>query len=282
MSIQSPPEPNSDAAKATNAGVKRLRPFRDYFVIAAVTLILLVLWESAVRLWEVPQFVLPPPSDVLGRLAADFTSGVLIGHFSTTLIEVVAGFVLAAIIGVGLGCAIGLVSVVERIVYPYVLALQTIPKVAIAPLMIIWVGFGIQSKIVTAGLIAFFPILVNVVAGIKTVEPRRILLMRALKASPWQTFIKVRLPSMLPYLFAGFEVGIIFAVIGAIVGEFLGSSRGLGSLVIQRQAAIDVAGVFSVLFYLSVMGIALNLILRSIAKRYAFWSHRSDAGEHSA
>ena len=214
--------------------------------------------------------------------AADFTSGVLIGHFITTLVEVVAGFGLAAIIGVGLGCAIGLVSVVERIVYPYVLALQTIPKVAIAPLMIIWVGFGIQSKIVTAGLIAFFPILVNVVAGIKTVEPRRILLMRALKASPWQTFIKVRLPSMLPYLFAGFEVGIMFAVIGAIVGEFLGSSRGLGSLVIQRQAAIDVAGVFSVLFYLSVMGIALNLILRSIAKRYAFWSHRSDAGEHSA
>jgi NitT/TauT family transport system permease protein len=172
--------------------------------------------------------------------------------------------------------------VVERIVYPYVLALQTIPKVAIAPLMIIWVGFGIQSKIVTAGLIAFFPILVNVIVGLKTVEPRRILLMRALKANGWQTFVKVRLPSMLPYLFAGFEVGIIFAIIGAIVGEFLGSSRGLGSLVIQRQAAIDVAGVFSILFYLSVMGIALNLILRSIAKRYAFWSQRSDAGEHSA
>jgi NitT/TauT family transport system permease protein len=183
---------------------------------------------------------------------------------------------------VGLGCAIGLVPVVERIVYPYVLALQTIPKVALAPLMIIWVGFGIQSKIVTAGLIAFFPVLVNVVAGLKTVEPRRVLLMRALKASPWQTFIKVRLPSMLPYLFAGLEVGIIFAVIGAIVGEFLGSSRGLGSLVIQRQAAIDVAGVFSILVYLSAMGIALNLILRSVAKRYAFWSQRGDAGEHSA
>jgi len=279
MSTRPSPQPKGNTAKAA---AKRLRPFGDYFVIAAVTLVLLALWEAAVRFWEVPQFVLPPPTDVIRRLAADFTSGVLIGHFVTTLIEVVLGFAFAAIIGVGLGCAIGLVSMVERIVYPYVLALQTIPKVALAPLMIIWVGFGIQSKIVTAGLIAFFPILVNVVAGIKTVEPRRILLMRALKASPWQTFIKVRLPSMLPYLFAGFEVGIIFAVIGAIVGEFLGSSRGLGSLVIQRQAAIDVAGVFSVLFYLSVMGIALNLILRSIARRYAFWSHRGDVGEHSA
>jgi NitT/TauT family transport system permease protein len=269
----------SPAPKAANA-VKRLRALGDYAVIVAVSVILLIVWEGAVRYWDVPQFVLPPPTTVVARLAADFTSGVLIGHFVTTLIEVVLGFVLAAVLGVGLGCAIGLVPAVERIVYPYVLALQTIPKVALAPLMIIWVGFGIQSKIVTAGLIAFFPILVNVVAGIKTVDPRRILLMRALKASPWQTFLKVRLPSMLPYLFAGFEVGIIFAIIGAIVGEFLGSARGLGSLVIQRQAAIDVAGVFSVLFYLSVMGIALNLILRSIARRYAFWSQRSD--EHSA
>jgi NitT/TauT family transport system permease protein len=261
---------------------KRRSPVGDYLVIAAVTAVLLVIWEAAVRFWQVPQFVLPPPSDVLRRIAADFTDGVLIGHFITTLVEVLAGFALAVALGMGLGCAIGLVPVVERIVYPYVLALQTVPKVALAPLMIIWVGFGIQSKIVTAGLIAFFPVLVNVVAGLKTVEPRRVLLMRALKASPWQTFIKVRLPSMLPYLFAGLEVGIIFAVIGAIVGEFLGSSRGLGSLVIQRQAAIDVAGVFSVLVYLSVMGIVLNLILRGIAKRYAFWSQRSDAGERGA
>jgi NitT/TauT family transport system permease protein len=264
------------------ARARRLGRLADYSVVAAVTVVLFMLWEGAVRFWEVPQFVLPAPTDVASRLVTDFTSGVLTVHFFTTLAEVVLGFVLAAILGVGLGCAIGLVPVVERVVYPYVLALQTIPKVAIAPLMIIWVGFGIQSKIVTAGLIAFFPILVNVIVGLKTVEPRRILLMRALKASGWQTFLKVRLPSMLPYLFAGFEVGIIFAIIGAIVGEFIGSSRGLGSLVIQRQAAIDVAGVFSILFYLSVMGIALNLILRSIAKRYAFWSQRSDAGEHSA
>jgi NitT/TauT family transport system permease protein len=270
------------ASKAAKARARRLGQLTDYAVVTAVTVVLLVLWEGAVRFWDVPQFVLPAPTDVIKRVVADFLSGVLTLHFFTTLAEVVLGFVLAAILGVGLGCAIGLVPVVERIVYPYVLALQTIPKVAIAPLMIIWVGFGIQSKIVTAGLIAFFPILVNVIVGLKTVEPRRILLMRALKANGWQTFVKVRLPSMLPYLFAGFEVGIIFAIIGAIVGEFLGSSRGLGSLVIQRQAAIDVAGVFSILFYLSVMGIVLNLILRSIAKRYAFWSQRSDAGEHSA
>ena len=190
MSTQ--PSPQTQG-KTTKAAARRFGRLVDYGVIAVVTLALLVLWEAAVRFWEVPQFVLPAPTEVLKRLVADLTSGVVIGHFTTTLIEVVLGFVLAAMLGVGLGCAIGLVPVVERIVYPYVLALQTIPKVALAPLMIIWVGFGIQSKIVTAGLIAFFPILVNVVAGIKTVEPRRILLMRALKATPWQTFINLQL-----------------------------------------------------------------------------------------
>jgi NitT/TauT family transport system permease protein len=169
----------------------------------------------------------------------------------------------------------------ERVVYPYILALQTIPKVALAPLMIIWVGYGIQSKALTAGLIAFFPILVNVVVGLKTVEPRMLLLMRALKAGHLQTFVKVRLPSMLPYLFAGLETAIIFAVIGAIVGEFIGASQGLGSLIIQRQAAIDVPGVFSVLFYLSALGIILDAVLRAIAHRYAFWSHRASAVEQS-
>jgi NitT/TauT family transport system permease protein len=120
-----------------------------------------------------------------------------------------------------------------------------------------------------------------VVVGLKTVEPRMLLLMRALKAGHLQTFVKVRLPSMLPYLFAGLETAIIFAVIGAIVGEFIGASQGLGSLIIQRQAAIDVPGVFSVLFYLSALGIILDAVLRAIAHRYAFWSHRASAVEQS-
>ena len=113
-----------------------------------------------------------------------------------------------------------------------------------------------------AGLISFFPILVDVIAGLKTVDPRRLLLMRTLKASGWQIFVKVRVPGMLPYLLAGLEIGIIFAIIGAIVAEFVGSSSGLGSLIIKRQSAIDVVGVFSVLVYLSLTGLALNAIVQ--------------------
>ena len=235
-----------------------------------------VVWESAVRALNVPAFILPRPSLVIAKIVSDLTTGVIAVHFRVTLVEVLVGFGIAAVAGVAVGAAIALVPAVERMVYPLVLGLQTIPKVAIAPLLIIWVGYGVQSKVLTAALIAFFPVLVNVMAGVKTVEPRRILLMRALNAGWWTTFKKVRIPSMLPYLFAGLEVAAVFAVIGAIVGEFIGASEGLGSLIIQRQGAIDVAGVFSVLAYLSAMGIALSIVIRIIARRYAFWAHGTE------
>jgi len=243
--------------------------------------VFLAVWEGSLRLFDVPQFILPTPMKIIKRIVTDAVTGLIFVHVQVTVLETLLGFILAAILGIGLGCAVGLAPRFERVVYPYILALQTIPKVAVAPLMIIWVGYGIQSKALTAGLIAFFPILVNVVVGLKTVEPRMLLLMRALKASHLQTFMKVRLPSMLPYLFAGLETAIIFAVIGAIVGEFIGASQGLGSLIIQRQASIDVPGVFSVLFYLSVIGIVLDTALRLAAHRYAFWSHRVSAAEQA-
>src|SRR6185312_5762498 len=139
-------------------------------------------------------------------------------------------------------------------------------------LFLIWFGYGFQSKIVTAALISLFPILVNVVTGMRTMDERRLLLMRSLGARLLTVLFKTRLPSMLPHLFAGLEVGIIFAVMGAIVGEFIGAAMGLGSLIVQRQASVDVSGVFSVLVYLSLMGIGLHLLLRLVTQRFAFWS----------
>jgi len=264
--------PTSTAGRAAAAMRDRLGQLIGLVVFLAI-------WEGSLRIFEVPQFILPTPIEIIERIVKDAVTGLIFVHVQVTVLETLFGFILAAVLGIGLGCAVGLVPGFERVVYPYILALQTVPKVAVAPLMIIWVGYGIQSKALTAGLIAFFPILVNVVVGLKTVEPRMLLLMRALKAGHLQTFTKVRLPSMLPYLFAGLETAIIFAVIGAIVGEFIGASQGLGSLIIQRQASIDVPGVFSVLFYLSAIGIALDAALRFIAHRYAFWSHRASAAE---
>ncbi|MGH7090365.1 MAG: ABC transporter permease [Stellaceae bacterium] len=277
MSIPTAAEPGFEAIPHRVAPTWRFLREKAGQVLGA--LVFLGLWQGCVQLFAVPQFILPTPSEIIARIVSDALTGLIFVHVEVTVLETLLGFVLASILGIGLGCALGLAPRFERIVYPYILALQTVPKVAVAPLMIIWVGYGIQSKILTAGLIAFFPILVNVVVGLKTVEPRMLLLMRALKAGPLQTFVKVRLPSMLPYLFAGLETGIIFAVIGAIVGEFIGSSQGLGSLIIQRQAGIDVPGVFSILFYLSVVGVILDSALRAVARRYAFWSHRGSGAE---
>lgn len=247
-------------------------PFSRAAQIALIGALLYLAWEGAVRLFDIPAFILPTPTAVLERVVRDLLDGSILPHFWITLIEVLAGFALATVLGVGLGTLVALVPILDRTVYPFILAFQTIPKVAVAPLLLIWFGFGMQSKIVTAALIAFFPILVNVIVGLRTGDPRRLLLMRALRAGPVQTYLKVRLPNMMPYLFAGLEVGAIFSVIGAIVGEFIGASQGLGSVIIQRQAAVDVAGVFSVLFYLALMGTVLSLALKLIARRFAFWS----------
>jgi NitT/TauT family transport system permease protein len=240
-------------------------------VLSCVVLFVLI-WEACVRFASVPAFVLPAPTDVLRVAYNDLASGLIVRHFIVTLSEVVGGFILAAAAGVGLGTAIALLPFLERTLYPLVLAFQTVPKVAIAPLFLIWFGFGEQSKIITVATIAFFPILVNVVVGLSTVDARRILLMQALRAGPMTTYVKVRLPGMLPYLFAGLEVAIVFSVTGAIVGEFIGASVGLGSLIIQRQASVDIAGVFSVLVYLSLMGLALHAALKSVGRRYTSWA----------
>jgi len=192
--------------------------------------------------------------------------------FLYTLTEVLSGFAIAIVLGVTVGAFVALIPLADRVLSPYIVAFQTIPKVAVAPVIIIWFGFGIESKIVLVALIDFFPILVNAVAGFRSTDPRQILLMRAMNASAWQIFVKVRLYNAVPYLMAGMYIAIVFSVIGAVLGEFLGSSQGLGSQILQRQSAMDVVGVFSILVILSVMGVTLNYAVRLLWRRIAFWS----------
>lgn len=234
----------------------------------------LVFWEVMVYVLNVKPFILPPPSTIAVRVVEDLTNGAMARHFPITFLEVALSFVLASVSGLLVGTAIALIPAVEKTVFPLILSIQTVPKVAIAPLFIIWFGFGIQSKVITGALIAFFPILINVVSGLKAVDPKRVLLMRALKATPLQTFTKVRLPNMLPFLFAGLQIGLVFAIIGVIVGEFIGATTGLGVLIVIRQGTIDIAGMFSVLIYLSMMGLVLSAILRRVARHYIFWEQR--------
>lgn len=238
-------------------------------ITVATVIVFLAAWQSL----SMPAYILPKPLAIAVKVIADARSGVIFPNLWATFVEVILGFAIAVIVGLVLGAFIALNSYVSSAIYPFVLAFQTVPKVAVAPLFLIWFGFGLDSKIVTAALLALFPILVNVIAGLKNVDERRLLLMRSINAGVWETFWKVRFPSMLPYLFAGLEVAIIFSVIGAVVAEFIGAPIGLGALIVQRQSNIDLPGVFSALIYLSAMGLVLSLIVQFFTRRFLFWTH---------
>jgi NitT/TauT family transport system permease protein len=243
----------------------------DVALSAAALVVFMASWELAVRVLRVPEIVLPAPSNVLATLQAIVVSGAVFKHLGITLTEVLAGFVLGACTALLLGSLIAQFRVMDRILYPYIVAFQAVPKVALAPLLVIWFGFGLESKILMTAVIAFFPILVNTVAGLRTVDQDRIDLMSALNASRWQTFRYVRLPSALPFIFAGLDVGIVLSVIGAIVGEFVGANGGLGYLLLVYNSELRIAAVFAVLVILGALGITLHAIVQVVQRRVMFW-----------
>ena len=229
-------------------------------------------WEWVVRAWKIPEFLVPAPSTVAGALARGVRSGLYVANFSVTLSEALLGFLIAAVAGIVTGAVIAQFRVLEQTFYPYLVALQTLPKIAIAPLIIVWFGFGISSKIIVAATVAFFPVLVNVIVGLKTIDPAKLDLMRSLRASRRQTFRLVTFPNALPFVFAGLDIAVVFSVLGAIVGEFVGAQKGLGNLILQFNFSLDIAGVFAVLILLSVMGVALHLAMQAVQKRLIFWA----------
>jgi NitT/TauT family transport system permease protein len=255
---------------------------KNWLELACIPLLFVVAvgsWEAIIAWLKVPPYVVPAPSAILDSLVRGLTSGLLLKNGLVTLTEALMGFVGAAVLAILLGSLIAQSRFVERVIYPYLIVIQTTPKVAIAPLFIIWFGFGITSKVIIAGIIAFFPILVNVIAGLRSTDPQRIELMRSLRASRWQIFKMVMLPSALPMIFAGLQVAIIFSLLGAIVGEFVGSKEGLGNLIMQMNINLDTAGVFAVLVCLSSIGITLHLIMKLIQHKLLFWAEQNKIPE---
>jgi NitT/TauT family transport system permease protein len=242
-----------------------------------VAIALIALWEGACRVFDISALVLPAPSAIVVRLYALVASGMIWPHLWATLVEVLSGFILGSVAGLVIGALVSLIPVFERLVYPYLVALQTLPKVAIAPLFIIWFGYGLTSKIVITALVCFFPVLVSVIAGFHSTDKDQLDMMKAFGATNWQTLYRLRIPSALVLLFAGLEIAAVLAVIGAIVGEFVGAQVGLGYLVVTLNFSLDVAGVFAVLIVLSAIGLAMHGLTRMAARRYIFWIRRSDA-----
>ncbi|VTU13642.1 ABC transporter permease [Variovorax sp. RA8] len=229
-------------------------------------------WELAVRVLGVTPLLLPAPSAVAVALWEGIRNNTFTYHLGVTFYETMAGFVLGAALGLVLGAVIAQFPLVERTLYPYVVAFQTIPKVAIAPLFVIWFGYGMTSKIVITATIAFFPVLANTVAGLRSVPEDQLELLKAFTASRWQVFRMARIPHALPYIFVGLDVSIVLSVIGAIVGEFVGAQAGLGYLILQRTFSMDTAGMFAILILLSAMGLGLHWLVHAVQRKVVFWA----------
>jgi len=244
----------------------------------AILVVLLVLWEVGVRVWNVPVYVLPAPSKIFQALANGLSFHDFWGdqrfyvHIAATLSEAMLGFVVGVLAGVAFGGSISQTPVLESIIKPYIMGFQSLPKVAVAPLIVIWFGFGIGSKIVLVALLVFFPIMINSLAGFKSVEPELHELMRSLSASRWQVFRTVQIPSALPYIFAGLEMAVVYSFIGAVVGEFVGGTKGLGVQVVQMTAAMDVSGMFAALIILAAMGAIASKLLQLLRSRVLYWA----------
>lgn len=238
----------------------------------AVFVALVLLWEWLVYVLAIPGFILPPPSAIARTFVLGFATGAFLPDLAVTATEAIGGFLIGSFAGVLLGALIVMFPLMERIVYPYVVALQTVPKVAIAPLFVVWFGFGMTSKLVVVVLVSLFPVLVNMIAGLRSVDQDRLDLLGALSASRWQIFWHLRFPHALPYLFAGLNTAVVLSVIGAIVGEFVGAQKGIGFRILQANYNLDIAGVFSLFAVLSLLGLSMYAILRLIERKVVFWS----------
>jgi NitT/TauT family transport system permease protein len=228
-------------------------------------------WEAVVWAFQIPVFVLPPPSSVVVALWRGIASGVYVQHLGYTLLETLLGFILGSALGFFLGTAVAMNRYVEYFLYPYIVMFQALPKVALAPLIIVWFGLGLTSKVVNAALVAFFPLLVNTMVGLRSADEDRLQLMRSLAATEGQIFWMLRLPNALPFVMAGLDVAMILSLIGAIVAEFVGAKSGLGMLIQSMNFTMDVSGQFSVLLILSVVGLALNRCILLVRRRVLFW-----------
>jgi NitT/TauT family transport system permease protein len=229
----------------------------NVITIPVVTIVFLGLWQSVIWLGHYPTFILPSPLDVASTLGQTLADGTLWRHAQVTLSEIFAGLGLGLITATVLGYALAKSPALERLLAPYIVASQSIPVVAIAPLLIIWFGSGRLSKVLICALIVFFPVLVNTVVGIRSVEKDLRDLMRSLGASRWQTFRMLEVPAALPVLFGGLKIGVTLSVVGAVVGEFVGADQGLGFLINQARGLYNTPLVFVAILALVVIALSL-------------------------
>jgi len=237
---------------------------RRYGLAILAHVVVIAAWYFFVTYGHVPSFIMPSPVATVATLGGAHYNW--IENTLVTASEIFGGYIIAVIVGVMIATIISWSSTAEAAVMPLLVSLNMIPKVALGPLFIVWLSYGIFPNTIIAFSISFFPILLNTARGFREVEPELLELVRSIRSSRWQTFIKIQLPSALPYIFSGMKVGAILAVAGAIVGEFLGSARGLGYLMLQVQVTLDTAAMFMAVILITLIGVVLYLAVLGLER----------------
>lgn len=264
--------PEALAVAAPPPAPRRDRWSALLYPLATFSLLLLA-WQFLVRLFGVPEYILPVPSEFLAKLVQ--SRALIWEHTLVTSTEIVLGFLIAAAIGVPLGLMIVSLKFLERSLYPLILFFQLIPKIAIAPLFIVWFGFGPFPKILLTFLLCFFPTLVASMTGFRALDERVLYISRSMGASAWQTFRYIRLPAAMGHIFGGFKVSVVFAATGAIVAEFVGANAGLGYLLLRATSYLDMPLIFAVLVALSAIGILFSYAVQILERLFMPWLRKT-------
>jgi NitT/TauT family transport system permease protein len=264
-------QPSDLARPATSGGRRRLDDILPAVGLAGATL---VAWEAAIRLFHVPTFVLPAPTAIITSLVAN--KGALAQAAQATALEILFGFVLSAVVGIAVALMIVRFDRFGRALYPLIVLFQNVPKVALAPIFILWFGYDLAPKILLIVVIAFFPVTIDMLAGLQSVEPSFVSLMRSVGASRTKIMMRVRIPHSLPHLMAGLKVAITFSVIGAIVGEFAGANSGLGYMIQFASTQLDTPLIFAALIVVSVLGLAFYYVVEFAESILVPWAPKYD------
>ena len=265
--------PESESSRRQGSRTLRLTalsPVVTYLLPPVLALAMVaIVWQLWISAGNVPTYIVPAPLLVLKRLFGDI--GWFAGHGAITLAEATAGFTLGATVAIASATLMAHSRLLERSLFPLAVLVKVTPIVAVAPLFVIWFGFGSMPKVLIAALITFFPVLVNALTGLRSVEPGALDFFRSVRASKREVFLKLRAPSSLPYMFAAFRIAVPLSVIGAVVGEWFSGDRGLGSVIIVAHHNLDMPTLFSAVLVLALIGISVTILLSLVERRALFW-----------
>jgi putative hydroxymethylpyrimidine transport system permease protein len=281
MSVKVPVEPADQATFEQEVASKKRpsrlrRLWRAYGLAALFTIAMIAIWEAIIRGFHIPKYLFPAPSQVAVALRDDWSS-ILVPAMWVSLREIVIGFVIAAVAGVGLAILLHMFGPLRRAVYPLLIGSQTIPIVVLAPILVIVLGYGILPKLVIVALICFFPIVVNGLDGLRSVDDDFIHMMKTLDASRWAIFRRIEFPAALPSIFSGMRIAATFAAIGAVFGEWSGASEGLGFVMLQATPNLQTARIFAAILILTLIAMALFALVSLLERIFVPWAPRGNA-----